>query len=175
MSRPEVHADADVRAALVLELARASGIGGMAGGQMLDLAAEGRFAGAKPLGESDIVTLQAMKTGALLRFACRAGGILGQADAKSMANVDRYGAAVGQAFQIADDLLDVEGDAATIGKAAGKDAAAGKATLVSTLGVKGARAKLEALIADAEAALAPFGAKADILRATARFIAERRN
>jgi farnesyl diphosphate synthase len=116
-----------------------------------------------------------MKTGALLRFACRAGGILGQADAKSMANVDRYGAAVGQAFQIADDLLDVEGDAATIGKAAGKDAAAGKATLVSTLGVKGARAKLEALIADAEAALAPFGAKADILRATARFIAERRN
>ena len=175
MARPEVHAEADVRAALVLELARASGIGGMAGGQMLDLAAEGRFAGAKPLGESDIVTLQAMKTGALLRFACRAGAILGKADAQAMTNVDRYGAAVGQAFQIADDLLDVEGDAATIGKAAGKDAAAGKATLVSTLGVKGARAKLEALIAEAEAALAPFGAKAEILRATARFIAERRN
>ncbi len=170
-----MHADARVRADLVLELARAAGIGGMAGGQMLDLAAEGRFAGAKPLGESDIVTLQAMKTGALLRFACRAGAILGQADARAMSNVDRYGAAVGQAFQIADDLLDVEGDAATIGKAAGKDAAAGKATLVSALGVKGARAKLEALIADAEAALVSFGAKADILRATARFIAERRN
>ncbi len=175
MARQEVHADARVRADLVLELARAAGIGGMAGGQMLDLAAEGRFAGAKPLGESDIVTLQAMKTGALLRFACRAGAILGQADARAMSNVDRYGAAVGQAFQIADDLLDVEGDAATIGKAAGKDAAAGKATLVSALGVKGARAKLEALIADAEAALVSFGAKADILRATARFIAERRN
>jgi len=175
MAREEVHADASVRADLVLELARAAGIGGMAGGQMLDLAAEGRFAGAKPLGESDIVTLQAMKTGALLRFACRAGAILGQADARTMSNVDRYGAAVGQAFQIADDLLDVEGDAATIGKAAGKDAAAGKATLVSALGVKGARAKLKALIADAEAALVSFGAKADILRATARFIAERRN
>jgi farnesyl diphosphate synthase len=175
MARQEVHADARVRADLVLELARAAGIGGMAGGQMLDLAAEGRFAGAKPLGESDIVTLQAMKTGALLRFACRAGAILGQADARAMSNVDRYGAAVGQAFQIADDLLDVEGDAATIGKAAGKDAAAGKATLVSALGVKGARAKLDTLIADAETALVSFGAKADILRATARFIAERRN
>ena len=175
MARPEVHPDAGVRATLVLELARAAGLGGMAGGQMLDLAAEGRFAGAKPLGESDIVMLQAMKTGALLRFACRAGAILGQADAKALGAVDRYGAAVGQAFQIADDLLDVEGSAATLGKAAGKDAAAGKATLVSALGAKGARAKLDALIKDAEAALKPFGAKADILRATARFIAERRN
>jgi len=175
MARPEIHPDASVRAALVLELARAAGIGGMAGGQMLDLAAEGRFAGAKPLGESDIVTLQAMKTGALLRFACRAGAILGQADAKALAAIDRYGAAVGQAFQIADDLLDVEGDAATIGKAAGKDAAAGKATLVAALGTKGARARLDALIAEAEATLAPFGPKADILRAAARFIAARRN
>ena len=175
MARPEVHPDASVRAALVLELARAAGLGGMAGGQMLDLAAEGRFAGAKPLGESDIVTLQAMKTGALLRFACRAGAILGQADAKALAAIDRYGAAVGQAFQIADDLLDVEGVAATLGKAAGKDAAAGKATLVAALGTKGARARLDALIAEAEATLAPFGPKADILRAAARFIAARRN
>jgi farnesyl diphosphate synthase len=175
MARPQVHADAGVRATLVLELARAAGLGGMAGGQMLDLAAEGRFAGAKPLGESDIVMLQAMKTGALLRFACRAGAILGQADAKALAAVDCYGAAVGQAFQIADDLLDVEGSAATLGKAAGKDAAAGKATLVSALGAKGARAKLDALIKEAEAALKPFGTKADILRATARFIAERQN
>jgi farnesyl diphosphate synthase len=175
MSRAEVHPEAAIRAALVSELARAAGIGGMAGGQMLDLAAEGRFAGAKPLDESAIVTLQAMKTGALLRFACRAGAILGQADAKAQAAIDRYGAAVGQAFQIADDLLDVEGDAATIGKAAGKDAAAGKATLVSALGAKGARARLDALVTEAEAALAPFGANADILRATARFIAERRS
>jgi len=174
MARPEVHADASVRAALVLELARASGLGGMAGGQMLDLAAEGRFEPKRALSEQEIVTLQAMKTGALIRFACRAGAILGRADAAARANVDRYGAAIGQAFQIADDLLDVEGDTATLGKAAGKDAAAGKATLVSALGVAKAHARLDALIAEAKAALAPFGAKADILRAAARFIAKRR-
>jgi farnesyl diphosphate synthase len=175
MSRPEVHRDAAVRIALVSELARAAGIGGMAGGQMLDLAAEGRFDKSKTLGEQEIVTLQAMKTGALLRFACRAGAILGQADAKALAGVDRYGAAVGQAFQIADDLLDVEGDSQTTGKATGKDAAAGKATLVSALGIAAARHKLDALVGEAEAALAPFGTKADTLRVAARFIAERRS
>jgi farnesyl diphosphate synthase len=175
MSRPEVHRDAAVRVALVSELARAAGIGGMAGGQMLDLAAEGRFDKGKTLGEKEIVTLQAMKTGALLRFACRAGAILGQADSKALAGVDRYGAAVGQAFQIADDLLDVEGDSQTTGKATGKDAAAGKATLVSALGIAAARHKLDALVGEAEAALAPFGTKADTLRVAARFIAERRS
>jgi farnesyl diphosphate synthase len=87
--------------------------------------------------------------------------------------MDRYGTAIGQAFQIADDLLDVEGDTKTLGKAAGKDAAAGKATLVATLGPDGARARLKELVAEADAALAPFGAKADTLRAAARFIAER--
>ncbi|HWC94659.1 MAG TPA: farnesyl diphosphate synthase [Pseudolabrys sp.] len=174
MARAEVHAEASVRAALVLELARAAGIGGMAGGQMLDLAAEGRFGDKQTLGETEVKTLQAMKTGALIRFAARAGAILGQADAPGRAALDRYGAAVGQAFQIADDLLDVEGDAATLGKAAGKDAAAGKATLVSLLGVKGAHARLAALVAEAESALAPFGGKADILRAAARFTAERK-
>jgi len=174
MARAEVHAEASVRAALVLELARAAGIGGMAGGQMLDLAAEGRFGDKQKLGETEVKTLQAMKTGALIRFAARAGAILGQADAPGRAALDRYGAAVGQAFQIADDLLDVEGDAATLGKAAGKDAAAGKATLVSLLGVKGAHARLAALVAEAESALAPFGGKADILRAAARFTAERK-
>jgi farnesyl diphosphate synthase len=174
LARPEVHPSAEVRIALVLELARASGLGGMVGGQMLDLAAEGRFEAKRQLSQDEIVTLQAMKTGALLRFACRAGGILGQADAATRSALDRYGAAVGQAFQIADDLLDVEGDTATLGKAAGKDAAAGKATLVSTLGVAGAHAKLDALIAEAESALSPFGAKADVLRAAARFIAQRR-
>jgi farnesyl diphosphate synthase len=173
MTRDDVHPDAGVRVALVSELARASGIGGMAGGQMLDLAAEGRFAGTTALAEKDIVTMQAMKTGALLRFACRAGALFGQADAKARAHIDRYGVAIGQAFQIADDLLDVEGDARSIGKAAGKDAAAGKATRVATLGVEGARARLGALIAEADAALAPFAAKAHILRAAAHFIAER--
>ena len=175
MARPEVHRDPAVRVALVCEMARAAGVGGMAGGQMLDLAAEGRFEDKGALAERDIITMQAMKTGALLRFACRAGALLGQADSKSLAGIDRYGAAIGEAFQIADDLLDVEGDAASLGKAAGKDAAAGKATLVAALGVKAARARLDALVADAEAALAPFAAKADILHAAARFIAERRN
>jgi farnesyl diphosphate synthase len=175
LARIEVHTDASVRIALVTELARASGLGGMAGGQMLDLAAEGRFAGKHELGETEIATLQAMKTGALIRFACRAGAILGKANAKASAGIDRYGAAIGQAFQIADDLLDVEGDSATLGKAAGKDAAAGKATLVAALGVAGAHARLDALIAEADAALAAFGAKAHILRDTARFIAQRRS
>jgi farnesyl diphosphate synthase len=174
-ARPAVHPDPAVRTTLVSELARAAGIGGMVGGQMLDLAAEGRFEKIKPLEEKDIAILQAMKTGALLRFACRAGALLGQADKSALAGIDRYGAAVGQAFQIADDLLDVEGDTATIGKAAGKDSAAGKATLVAALGVKAARARLGALVAEAEAALAPFAGNTDILRAAARFIAERRS
>ena len=174
VARAEVHPDANVRIALVSELARAAGLGGMAGGQMLDLAAEGRFEAKRALTESEIATLQAMKTGALIAFACRAGAILGKADAQARAYIDRFGAAIGQAFQIADDLLDVEGDAATLGKAAGKDAAAGKATLVAALGIAGARVRLDALIAQADAALAPFGAKADILRAAARFIAQRR-
>ena len=174
LTRDEVHADASVRTELVRELARAAGIGGMVGGQLLDLAAEGRFDKKRALTEQEIITLQAMKTGALLRFACRAGGILGKADASSRAAIDRYGAIVGQAFQIADDLLDVESDTATLGKAAGKDAAAGKGTLVTALGIEGARAKLDALVAEAETVLKPFGSKADILRATARFIAQRR-
>jgi len=140
---------------------------------MLDLAAEGRFEQKRVLSEKEIATLQAMKTGALIRFACRAGAILGQADAAALNSIDRYGMAIGQAFQIADDLLDVEGDTKTLGKAAGKDAAAGKATLVSALGADGARARLEELVAQADTALTTFGAKADTLRAAARFIAER--
>ena len=175
MARERVHPDAAVRIALVSDMARAAGLGGMAGGQMLDLAAEGRFDGKRALREDDIARMQAMKTGALIHFACRAGAILGQADAPARAAIDRYGAAVGQAFQIADDLLDLEGKPETIGKAAGKDAAAGKATLVAALGAAGARARLAALIAEADAALAPFAAKADTLRAAARFIAERRS
>jgi farnesyl diphosphate synthase len=174
MARAEVHPDAGVRVALVLELARASGLGGMAGGQMLDLAAEGRFTSKRALSTEEIEILQAMKTGALLRFACRAGALLGQADSKALRSLDRYGRAVGQAFQIADDLLDLESDAATLGKAAGKDAAAGKATLVTALGRDGAHARLDALVAEAEDALAPFAANADTLRAAARFVAERR-
>jgi farnesyl diphosphate synthase len=174
MAREDVHPDPAVRIELVLELARAAGLGGMAGGQMLDLAAEGRFEDAHALSQQEVATLQAMKTGALIRFACRAGAILGQADVTARAAIDRYGKTIGQAFQIADDLLDVEGSTETLGKAAGKDAAAGKATLVNLLGISGAREKLDALTGEAIDALAPFAAKADTLRAAARFIAERR-
>jgi farnesyl diphosphate synthase len=177
LSRPESHPDAAVRSRLVNLLARAAGIGGMAGGQMLDLAAEGRFAGeaSRAMTERDVATLQAMKTGALLRFACLAGPVLGRAGEDKVALLDRYGVAVGQAFQIADDLLDVEGDSAVVGKATGKDAAAGKATMVQILGIEGAKNRLRSLITQAETALAPFGAAATTLIAAARFIADRRN
>ena len=120
MARDEVHPDPAVRVALVGGLARASGLGGMAGGQMLDLAAEGRFDKCRKqpgkLAESEIATLQAMKTGALIEFACRAGAILGEADQAARTALDRYGRAIGQAFQIADDLLDVEGESTVHGQ-----------------------------------------------------------
>jgi len=175
LARNEVHSDAQVRSALILDLARGAGLGGMVGGQMLDLAAEGRFEEKRALTQEEILTLQAMKTGALIRYACRAGALLGRAEAKAFEALDRYGIAIGKAFQIADDLLDVEGDAATLGKAAGKDAAAGKGTLVSILGVAGAHKRLDELIAEAEDLLSPFGAKADTLKAAARFIAARKS
>ena len=177
LSRPDTHPDAAVRITLVAELARASGLGGMVGGQMLDLAAEGRFNGGAraAMVESEILSLQAMKTGALLRFGCTAGAILGSANLQEREALVHYGRALGQAFQIADDLLDVEGDAAALGKATGKDAAHGKATLVGILGLNGAHARLDQLVAEADAALEPFGEKAATLRHAARFVAERKN
>ncbi len=175
LSRPQTHPDPAVRIELVNALARAAGFGGMAGGQMLDLAAEGRFAGNGPqqLGEDDVRTLQAMKTGALLRFACAAGGMLGSATLPQRRALERYGSAVGQAFQIADDILDLEGDPALVGKQTGKDAVAGKATMVGVLGGAGAKARLRQLVAEAEQALAPFGPGATILIEGARFVADR--
>jgi farnesyl diphosphate synthase len=172
LSRPETHAEPSVRIELVMALSRAAGLGGMAGGQMLDLAAEGRF-GATKLGEADVRMLQAMKTGALLRFACEAGGILAAASQPQRDALERFGAVLGEAFQIADDLLDVEGDPALVGKQTGKDAAAGKATMVSVLGIAAAKARLQKLVAEAEAALAPFGAAAANLIEGARFVAAR--
>src|SRR5262249_44998367 len=175
LARPETHVDVAVRLALVSALARAAGLGGMVGGQMLDLAAEGRFDRAPPaLGEQEVKTLQAMKTGALLRFGCLAGAILGQADQGRRTALDRYGSALGEAFQIADDLLDLEGDPATVGKATGKDAAAHKATQVGVLGPAAARHRLERLTSAAQAALEPFGGDAALLKAAARFLATRR-
>jgi len=174
LSRPETHPNAEVRLKLVAALARAAGLGGMVGGQMLDLAAEGRFDPSPPaLGEPEVKTLQAMKTGALLRFGCLAGAILGKADPGQWSALDRYGSALGEAFQIADDLLDLEGDPATVGKATGKDAAAHKATLVGVLGPAAARCRLDALVAEAQTALVPFGGDAEVLKAAARFVATR--
>jgi farnesyl diphosphate synthase len=172
LSRRETHSDPAVRIELVNTLARAAGLGGMAGGQMLDLAAEGRF-GVQQHGANDVRTLQAMKTGALLRFACQAGGILATATKPQRQALERYGSAVGEAFQIADDLLDIEGDPALVGKQTGKDAAAGKATFVSVLGIPGAKARLKQLVTEAEAALAPLGPAAAILIEGAHFVADR--
>jgi farnesyl diphosphate synthase len=175
LSRPETHPSPAVRIDLVGALARAAGLGGMAGGQMLDLAAEGRFDGGRVqwLGETEVMTLQAMKTGALLGFGCRSGGILGEAPDAERAALERYGAAVGRAFQIADDLLDVEGDPALVGKQTGKDAEAGKATMVGILGIEGAKTRLRGLVDEAASALAPFGPAGSILIEAARFVAER--
>jgi farnesyl diphosphate synthase len=175
LARPETHPNPAVRAELVLALARMAGIGGMVGGQMLDLAAEGRFDGTvKKLDAGHVKLLQSMKTGALLRFGCLAGAMLGEANATQRQALDRYGSVLGEAFQIADDLLDVEGDAATVGKATGKDAAAGKGTFVTVLGLDGAKARLKTLVTEAEQALAPFGRDGDVLKMAARFVAERK-
>ncbi len=175
LSRPETHPNPAVRIKLVTALARAAGLGGMVGGQMLDLAAEGRFAdGPRPRELAEVETLQAMKTGALIRFGALAGALLGEAEGNRLSALDRYGAAVGQAFQIADDLLDIEGDAATVGKQTGKDAAAGTATVVSVLGIVKSKQRLAALVDEACTALTPFGTDAGVLQAAARFVAERK-
>jgi len=169
LSEPTTHPDPRVRVALIGLLAKAAGVGGMAGGQALDLAAEGQG-----LGPMEVARMQAMKTGALFDFACDAGAVLGGADAVARGALAAYASAFGQAFQLADDLLDAEGDAAAMGKAAAKDAGRGKATLVALLGAEAARARLEALVEDAEAALAPFRDRAVTLKQAARFIASRR-
>lgn len=171
-----LNTDAETRIALVALFARVAGMAGMAGGQMLDLEAEGRFAaGKQPLALTltAIEQLQAMKTGALLAAACEAGAILGRANDTQRHALALYARALGLAFQIADDLLDAEGDSATLGKVAAKDAGRGKATLVSVLGAEGARERLHNLINEAIAALAPFGERASTLSACARFIAAR--
>ncbi|MDS7598143.1 farnesyl diphosphate synthase [Agrobacterium tumefaciens] len=162
--------EADRKAALVLALARAAGIGGMAGGQALDLAAEKQAPD-----EAGIVTLQAMKTGALIRFACEAGAIIAGSDTVERQRLRVFGEKIGLAFQLADDLLDLTADAATMGKATGKDAARGKGTLVALRGETWAREKLREQVTEAAELLSPYGAKADVLIAAARFIAERKN
>lgn len=159
---------AATRVRLVSAMARAAGVGGMVGGQALDLQA----ARIKP-DEAGVVMLQAMKTGALIRFACEAGAAIGDASPSERERLSEFGQAIGLAFQLADDLLDATSSAATLGKAAGKDADAGKATLVSLHGVEWTRRQLAGLVDQATALLDPFGARAGLLREAARFVAMR--
>jgi farnesyl diphosphate synthase len=168
LSAPSLHEDPAIRSELVLHLARASGWQGMVLGQALDLSI-----GQTPFGGEDVARMQALKTGALFRFACEAGAILGRASGPERKALIAYASAFGQAFQLADDLLDAEGDAAITGKAVAKDAGRGKATLIALVGIEAARARLKALLQEAEAALAPFGSRAGTLVETVRFAANR--
>ncbi len=169
---PATDPDPAIRVALALALARAAGLGNMVGGQVLDLEAE---AAAAPHTPEAVIMLQSMKTGALLSYAVEAGAILGRADAAAKAALARYGQAIGAAFQVADDILDVEADDAALGKRAGKDADRNKATLVAALGLETARARRDKLAEEAVAALAKFGETAAILREAARFAVARKN
>ncbi|RMF40091.1 MAG: polyprenyl synthetase family protein [Alphaproteobacteria bacterium] len=164
------HPRAEVRAALVEALARAAGASGMVGGQARDMAAG---AARQPPDLAGIEALQAGKTGALIRFAACAGGLMGEAGPARIAALDAYAAALGLAFQIRDDVLDAAGDARLAGKRLGKDAASGKATFVSLMGLEAAQERAEALAAEAEAHLAEFGAAAEPLRSLARFTVRR--
>ena len=172
LADPATHDDAGVRAQLVLRLAQASGHAGMVGGQAIDLAAE---SATTPLGAAQVTRLQALKTGALIEFAAEAGAIVAQASEADIARIRAYAQALGEAFQVADDLLDLTGTEAEVGKRVGKDAGAGKATFVDILGHNGARARAADLVAEAEAQLAPYGARAARLAEAARFVVERRS
>jgi farnesyl diphosphate synthase len=177
LATTETHPRADVRAELVLALAQAAGAQGMIGGQMRDLAAEGRFSpDGRPLrqDESATLALQEMKTAALFRFAAEAGAILGGAAPDDRARMARFGRALGLAFQIADDILDEEATAVELGKATAKDRARGKATLPAVLGRDAARMRLQSYVTEASDALQPYGASAEHLAAAARFAATRR-
>ncbi|CAO4137369.1 polyprenyl synthetase family protein [Methylorubrum extorquens] len=170
---PRWQPDPAIRAELVLGLARASGLGGMVGGQLLDLSAEGRF-GPATMDIDDTLRMQAMKTGAILAFSVEAGALVGGANADERAALLRYGKALGQAFQVADDILDREASPEAMGKATGKDKDAGKATLVDRLGLDGARAECDRLVALCEEAVAPWGDRAQVLKDAARFTVARK-
>jgi farnesyl diphosphate synthase len=171
---PATHPDPAVRAELVLALARAAGIGGMVGGQVLDLEAE---QATEPHTAEEVIRLQSMKTGALLHYAVNAGAILGQADVAAKAALSRYGHALGAAFQVADDILDVEADEIALGKRAGKDAERNKATLVAVLGLEAACERRDKLASEAIGALKGFpeGKDANTLKEAAHFVVARRS
>jgi farnesyl diphosphate synthase len=170
LAQPDTHGDPAVRCELVAALAQAAGAAGMVGGQMIDLIAEHR----PDLDMGAITRLQRLKTGALIAFACEAGAILGKSTSESRLALRGYAHDLGLAFQIADDLLDVQGSAGETGKPVGQDEAAGKATFVSILGVERAQAQARLLVAQAIRHLELFGEKADLLRQAARFVIDRR-
>lgn len=176
LTRETIHSEPVVRLNVVACFAKAAGAAGMVGGQMLDLAAEGRHGTTAPKqSATSIKSMQAMKTGALLKFACTAGATLADASDASVNTMSRFGDVIGLAFQLADDILDRTGDAATLGKQAGKDEAAGKATLVDFLGLETAKQRLEEQVKEAHEILAPFGENANTLKAIASFIENRQS
>ncbi|WP_336276655.1 polyprenyl synthetase family protein [Bartonella sp. CB178] len=160
----------ETRVNLITSLAQSAGVGGMIGGQMLDLEAE-----KKNHNSNDIVTLQRMKTAALISFACKAGAIIGGASKTLTQTLADFGTYIGLAFQLTDDLLDITSSTKILGKTAQKDEKAQKATFVRLYGVQETKAKRDELIAKAEKLLSPFGAKAKLLKQAAHFIAKRRN
>jgi farnesyl diphosphate synthase len=170
VSDPETHADPKVRAQLALSLARAAGAAGMVGGQMIDLEAQHA-----PFDINAITRLQRMKTGAIIAFSCESGAILAHASDAARQALHAYAHDLGLAFQIADDLLDVEGSEAATGKPVGQDATAGKATFVAVLGVEGARARAKLLAEQAVRHLDFFEDRAELLCDMARYVVTRRS
>jgi farnesyl diphosphate synthase len=169
LAEHDTNSNPEARCELVAGLAAAAGAHGMVGGQMIDMLAEGQM-----LTAEQIIRLQALKTGRLLQFSAEAGAILGRAAPMQRHMLAAYGRDLGAAFQIADDLLDAVGTTEETGKTAGKDAAAGKATLVAVLGVERARAQADMLAAQAAGHLDSFGERADLLRELAAFVVARR-
>jgi farnesyl diphosphate synthase len=168
LADPACHPDPSVRIALVAELAAGSGAGGMAGGQMRDLEGENAR-----VTEQEISTMQAMKTGALIRASVRMGALIGGASDEELETLTTYASLAGQAFQLADDILDETASEAQMGKATAKDANRGKPTLVAAIGLEKAQKQLGNLVGEAVACLEPFGDRANALKATARYFAER--
>jgi farnesyl diphosphate synthase len=169
LARPQTHPDPQRRLELVSLLARAAGLGGMVGGQMLDM-----LAPSQQIDIGGVRELQAMKTGALIAAACETGALLGQAAADARTALAGYGKALGRAFQIADDLFDIEASPETLGKATGKDSCRGKATFVTLLGRDGARALLETTVAECERAVSLVDGDTSVLVAAAHFAALRK-
>jgi farnesyl diphosphate synthase len=170
LAEPDTHSDPEARCELVMALGAAAGAHGMAGGQMIDMVTEGQI-----LDAPAVTRLQTLKTGRLIQFSAEAGAILGRTSHRQRHQIAAYGRDLGAAFQIADDLLDVEGTAEEIGKTTGKDAAAGKATMVAVLGPEMARAHADMLSRQAAAHLDGFGERAALLRELAAFVVMRRS